>query len=103
MCKISEHPDLYSKAEGILRSKGIKSVLPGYQILKRAIIIYKVDGKIPKEKLLKEVSQGKVIPFNKDFSKDRSERAEQWMIEALKTEAIDIDLMDFIEKISDEL
>ena len=102
MCNFSEYPGLYAKANGFLRNEGIKPEMPGYELLKRAIVICNVEGEMPKEKLLEKVKEGMVIPSNRSLKKERDE-AEQWMIEAIKSVGIDIELEEFIKQLSDEL
>lgn len=106
MCKIADYPGLYSKANEILRGEGISSEMPGYEFLKRAIVIYKVDGEQPKEKFFSEIKEGMLIPANRDLSfenkKDRDE-VEQWMIEAVKSAGIDVPLMEYIKQLAEEI
>lgn len=103
MCKIAEYPELYNRAEELLREKGLDRVDPGYEFLRKAIVISKVEGeKNTKKQLLKEVSKGMVVPSNKKLKKSR-DRVEQWMIEALKSVSIDIELMDFIKQMAKKI
>lgn len=103
MCKIAEYPELYNRAEELLRGKGLDRVDPGYEFLRKAIVISKVEGeKNKKKQLLKEVSKGMVVPSNKKLQKSR-DRVEQWMIEALKSVSIDIELMDFIKQMAKKI
>ena len=102
MCKIAEYPELYNRAEALLREKGLDRVDPGYEFLRKAIVISKVEGeKNTKKQLLKEVSKGMVVPSNKKLQKSR-DRVEQ-MIEALKSVSIDIELMDFIKQMAEKI
>lgn len=107
MCKISSYPGLYSKTNEILRKEGINSSIPGYEFLRRAIIIYKVDKCPSIEKLISELKDaGIVIPANKDLdlgSKSDRDSVEQWMIEAMKSAGIDTPLMEYIKQLADEL
>lgn len=102
MCKLSDYPQLYAKVEGLLREENISKGVPGYEFLKRAIVIYKVESGISEENLWKEVKNGVVIPSNESLSKDRDE-VEQWMIEAIKSQSIDLSLMEFIAEIAGKL
>ena len=81
--------------------------IPGYEFIRRAIVIYKVEEKISKEELIISLKEeGIVIPANKDLNfQNKSERdeLEQWMIEAIKSIGIDIDLMEYIKQLSSEI
>ena len=44
MCKISEYPALYMKVGESLRSQGLNSKTPGFEISKVAIVFYKIEG-----------------------------------------------------------
>ena len=113
MCKVSKYPGLYSNANEVLRREGINPSMPGYEFLKRAIVIYKVEGMQKKEKFLSDIKEGRVIPANKCFNfedkRDRKEgleerdEVEQWMIEAAKSAGVDIPLMQYIKQLSEEL
>ena len=46
MCKIAEYPGLYSRANEILRREGMNCSIPGYEFIRRALVIYKVEEKI---------------------------------------------------------
>ncbi|NLC87649.1 MAG: hypothetical protein GX682_02590 [Clostridiaceae bacterium] len=117
MCKISEYPGLYTKIAELLRLKKIRSDVPGYELLKKAIIVYKIDGKMPKERFINKVKEGMVIPANKDLDPQKLKEkhrdlAMQWMIETLAISGIiptnpreDVEsiLMSFVEEMSDML
>jgi len=103
MCRIANYPKLYIKANEILRVEGLKPDMPGYELLKRAIVIYKVEGNEDKDKFFEEVQKGIVIPANKYVSlknKDGRKQVEQLMIEAIKSVGIDISLMEYIEMLA---
>lgn len=105
MCKISNYPGLLAKANETLRREEISSEIPGYELLKRAIVVYKVENGISKEDLLQEVKTGILIPANKDLNlenKGEREQTEQWMIEAAKSIGIHIPLMEYIKQLADE-
>lgn len=105
MCRIANYPGLYSKANELLRREGINSEMPGYEFLKRAIVIYKVEGEQPKEEFLAEIKEGILIPANKDLNaqnKKSRDEVEQWMIEAIKSAGIDIPLMEYIKQLAEE-
>jgi len=105
MCKISDYPDLYTRANETLRIEGINPEMPGYELLKRAIVIYKVEGQIEKEKFLKEVGKGIVIPYNRDLSFEKRERinkVEQWMTEAAKSIGVNIPSMEYVRQLASQ-
>ena len=107
MCKMVNYPGLYSKTNEILRKEGINSSIPGYEFLRRAIVIYKIDKIASIEKLVVELKDaGIVIPANKDLdlgSKSDRDSVEQWMIEAMKGAGIDTPLMEYIKQLASEL
>ena len=90
MCKIADYPAIYARVEEQLRLEGIPKDTPGHELLKKAIVIYKVD-KFPKKQLLNEIEKISLIPACR-VSGERS-NAEQWMVESLKAVSIDDDLM----------
>lgn len=107
MCKIAEHPELYAKANEVLRRDGISSQMPGYELLRKAIVTQKVEGKVS----LEEVTRGMVIPCNKDIDLERKNRTPemQWMIEAFKSigfgenENVEVALKKYIEQCAQKL
>ena len=108
MCKIADYPGLYIKANELLRVEGISSEMPGYEFLKRAIVIFKVEGPQPKKQFLAEIKNGMLIPANKglnDLKEDEENRdeVEQWMIEAIKSAGINTQLMEYIRQLSEEI
>ena len=105
MCKISDYPELYIRANETLRLEGISPEIPGYELLKRAIVIYKVEGQIEKERFLKEVERGVVIPYNRDLSFEKRERinkVEQWMTEAAKSIGVNIPSMEYVRQLANQ-
>ena len=106
MCKISNYPGLYSKANEILRCEGLSSEMPGYEFLRRAIVILKVNGEQSREQFLSEIKEGILVPANKDINfanKMERDEVEQWMIETIKSVGIDIPLMNYIKQLADEI
>lgn len=107
MCRIADYPELYSKANEILRRDRISSQMPGYELLRKALVTQKVEGKVS----LQDISKGMVIPCNKDINLERKNRpaATQWMIEAIKSAGIgekqdvDVALKEYIEQRAQEL
>lgn len=115
MCKMAEYPGLYMKTMGLLREVGIKPETPGYEILRRAIVVYKVHGRLPEGDFLRKVKDNIVIPSNKELAGklEAKERdiAIQWMIEAImianiiqdESESVEDSLMSFINEMAHKL
>ena len=106
MCKISDYPGLYSKVNEVLRIENLKEDMPGYEFLRRAVVIYKVDGEMDKDVFLSGIKEGMLIPANKDLNfakKEDRDEVEQWMIEAVKSAVIDVPLMDYIKQLAAEI
>ncbi len=106
MCKIVEYPGLYSNANALLRREGLDSTMPGYEFLKRGIVIYKIEGKLPKAEFFQQVKEGMVVPVNRNthFSKNEEhDNVEQWMIESIRSAGIKIELIEYIKQLADEL
>lgn len=107
MCKIADYPELYLKANEVLRRERISPQMPGYELLRRAIVIQKVEGKVS----LEEIEKGRVIPSNKDINLEKKNRSNtmQWMIEAIKSVGIGEDekpekaLKEFIRQGAEKL
>ena len=100
MCKIQDYPDWYFRADGILREEGINPLVPGYELLRRAMIIYRVDG--PGPDFLEQVTKGLVLPTNW-FRGQKREPEEQWMVEAMKMQNINTPLMEYIGTLANRL
>lgn len=107
MCKIADYPELYAKANEILRRDRISPQMPGYELLRKAIVTQKIEGKIS----LEEVTRGMVIPCNKDINLEKKNRTaeKQWMVEAIKSVGIgenedaEVALIKYIEQRAQEL
>ena len=109
MCKIADYPELYAKANEILRRDRISSQMPGYELLRKAIVIQNVEGKVS----LEEIEKGQLIPSNKDINLKKKKRSStmRWMIEAIKSagigeeksENVEILLKKYIEQCANEL
>ena len=99
MCRMKNYPNLYLKAGGILREEGINPSTPGYEMLRRGIVIYKIEGPVPN--FFEQVKTGMVVPSN-EVKKQRSPE-EQWMIEAMKSRNINVPLMDYIQTLAAKL
>lgn len=100
MCTMKEYPNLYYRAEELLRSEGINNSMPGYEFIKKGIVVKKVMKNIPISKILREIEDGAVIPLNKNNIKERTS-AEQWMVEAIRSIGIDdITIWDYIKRLA---
>ena len=100
MCDFANYPEMYFNAGYLLRRSGIKPLVPGFELLRRALVVYKVSG--PGPNFLKQVRNGMVIPSN-EIKKKKREPEVQWMVEAMKMENIDIPLMEYIETLAEQL
>lgn len=103
MCKISDYPALWARVEEELRVEKIRRDIPGYELLKKAIVIYKID-KLSKSKLIEEVQKISLVPSSEvNLQKKNRTNTEQWMIEAIKSIGYEDDLMVFIEDIANRI
>lgn len=111
MCEISNYPHLYMKVEEELRHEGIKKEIPGFEFLRRAIVINKIEGMKDKKKFLEDVGKGVVIPSSEIDFKEKEKRKkrtitpiEQWMVEALRSaDILEISWETFVKDISGRL
>lgn len=107
MCKIADYPKLYAKANEILRRDRISPKVVGYELLRKAIVIQSVEGKVS----LEEIEEGQLIPSNKDINLKKKKRSGtmQWMVEAIKSVGIgenedaEVALIKYIEQRAQEL
>lgn len=101
MCKIKDYPGLYVKAREQVRLTGIKSEMPGYEMLIKAAVIYKVEGN---ENLYDKVAQEcSVIPNQGPLLKDRHP-VEQMLIEAMRSIGIGYNnVLTFVAEIADNM
>lgn len=86
MCDIiRDYPGLYARVEYLLRLDGIpKDNNPGFELLRKGIMIARVYGKLPVDIFLEKLREnGTIVPNNRDLRKER-DMAIQWMIEALE-------------------
>lgn len=103
MCEITRYPGLYNRANALLRREKINPQVPGYELLKIAIVIWHVEKSYSWKELLKKVKdEGKVIPSNKELVSAKDE-VEQWMLEAIKAAGIDISVEKYVKQLSEEL
>lgn len=64
MCKIADYPDLYVKTDWVLRLMKMSKEAPGYELLRRAIIIWQVEGETIENEIsrdLPEAERAKLI------------------------------------------
>ena len=107
MCKIADYPNLYANTNEILRRDGMNPQMPGYELIRKAIVTQKVEGEVS----LEEITKGMVIPCNKDIDLERKNRTPemQWMIEAFKSigfgenENVEVALKKYIERCAQKL
>lgn len=108
-----EYPGLYSRAEYLLRLDGIpRDNNPGFELLRKSILIAKVYGRLPADIFLDKLKEGgTIVPNNKDLIKER-DLALQWMIEALEVadiipldhnEDVELLLYHYIREIANKL
>lgn len=83
MCEAKNHYNEYSRAEEILRRFGISKDLPGFEYLRTATVIVKLDGFKPEEELLKEIEKQCFI-VRSEFVK-KHPPVKQHMIEAIRS------------------
>ena len=113
MCSIMKYGEFYSQVEFYLRECNIpRENNPGYELLRRGIVIEKVYDHPSEEVFMKKLkADGIIIPINRYLKKDRDD-AIQWMIEALEVAEIiplnhdeDVEniLFGFIRKIAERL
>lgn len=100
MCKMKNFPQMYEKARVIVRLTGINPEMPGYEMLIKAIVTYKVDG--PENLLNNIAKETSVIPSLKPLEKDRHP-VEQMMIEAMRSIGCNHDsVLIFIKELAKE-
>ena len=98
---VKDYPGLYSRVEYHLRLDGIpKENSPGFELLRKGIMIAKVYGYLPVDIFLEKLYEGgTIVPKSKELKKDR-DIALQWMIEALETaDIIPLDHEEDVERI----
>lgn len=99
MCKMNEYPGLYLQTQELLRMDGLNPSMPGYELLRKAIVICKIEGwdKNLFRKVEKEVD---VVPSISPVVTDKHP-VEQWMIEALKAIGNQKSLREYITEKAD--
>ena len=125
MCDIRKYPDYYSKAEWILRVMNVPKETAGYELLRRAIVVWKVEKTEITEKALKgtkslsdknaEIEEELVnrvremadmqICKNRLIKNDRCAES-QAMIEAIRASSkngVKISILDFVKEITENI
>lgn len=108
MCETKEYESLYLKTEQLLRLEGLNATMPGYEIAKRAIVMYKIDGKeyedYEKNKFYEEVrlSMSSPIPSINPVITNRHP-VEQWILELLRGHGIEDSAMSFVKDIANQI
>lgn len=103
MCKVKDYPELYKKARGIVRVTRINNSMPGYEMLIKAIVICKVQGT---EDLYSETArETSVVPVQRYLTRDEKKRhpVEQMILEAMRSSGIEDSVMDFIQKLANQI
>lgn len=103
MCKISDYPGLYMKAREIVRTTGISPVMPGHEMLTRAIVICKVQGV---EDLYNAVAEEmSVIPGQKSLTSKEEERhpVKQMILESMRSVGIEENVKIFVQELADQI
>lgn len=101
MCRISDYPGLYMKAKEIVRTTGISSEMPGYEMLVKAIVIYKVQG--IKELYQNVAEASSVVPCQKPLTAGEEERhpVKQRILESMRSVGIEEDdVKSFIKELA---
>ena len=107
MCKIRDYSGLYMKVSEELRYEGLNPKIPGYEMLKVAIVVYNVNGnkhistQREEDEFYTEVeaSLSSPVPSINPVVTDRHP-VKQWMLEALREKGIDDSPLFFIEDIA---
>lgn len=104
MCKISNYPGLYIKAKEVVRRIGINPVMPGYEMLIKAIVTCKVQGT---ENLYSEVEkESSVVPALKGLTPEEEERppVKQMILESMRSVGIkDESVKMFVQELADQI
>lgn len=101
MCEMSKYPGLYSQAEWFLRVTRMSNALPGYELLKRAIVIWKVEGKMSEKDLLEKVEEMAPMAISKGPVVNNKSCFEQAMIEAIRSVSEDREKITISEFVAD--
>lgn len=102
MCTMKEYPNLYYNAEALLRREGLNPKMPGYEFIKKGIVVKKVKKNISNKRLLQEIANGEVIPLNKSKMAVLTD-TEQWILESIKAIGIDMSIWAYIKQLSQKL
>ena len=103
MCKIKDYPGLYLKAREVVRLTGINPEMPGYEMLVKAIVIYKVEG--PERLYEKVAEESSVVPGQRALDEQEEKRhpVQQRLIESMKGIGIEYDdVIYFIEELANK-
>lgn len=103
MCKMSEYPGLYMKAKEMVRTTKINPVMPGCEMLVKAIVICKVEGT---DNIYNAVAEEmSVIPGQECLTSKEEERhpVKQMILEAMRSVGIEDDVKGFIVDLASRL
>lgn len=128
MCNIRKYPDHYSKADWILRVMHINKETAGYELLRRAIVIWEIEGneisekalkglkenvtqsqknKLIEKELLRRVRESADMQIGKDKVIKSSRTAEeQAMIESIRAVSdygVKISILDFVKEVVENI
>lgn len=105
MCKIEikEYFGLYTKAKELVRLTGISPVMPGYEMIIKATVIYKIQGGDDLYNAVGEMTS--VVPGQKPLTSKEEERhpVKQQILEAMRSVGIDDSVKSFIEELSSQI
>lgn len=71
MCDIAKYPDLYNKTDWVLRLMKMNKEMPGYELLRRAIVVWEVEGEKFETEVNKEIEEGRATPEEHDILIER--------------------------------
>ena len=105
MCKIEikEYFGLYTKAKELVRLTGISPVMPGYEMIIKAAVVYKIQGGKDLYNTVGEMMS--VVPGQKPLTAKEEERhpVKQQILEAMRSVGICDSVKSFIEELARQL
>ena len=105
MCKINlnEYLGLYTKAKELVRLTRINPVMPGYEMLIKAIVVYNIQGDKNLYNTVGEMMS--VVPEQKPLTANEEDRhpVKQRILEAMRSVGIEDNVKGFIEDLASQL
>jgi len=104
MCiRMKEYPGLYLKAREVVRTTGINSEMPGYEMLVKAIVIYKVQG--TKELYQNVADASSVVPCRTPLTAGEEERhpVKQQILESMRSVGIEEEVKSFVKELASKI